>query len=73
MSSISVSPKGVENICEFYHLDAKLIVRERNSFVPVYGSMAPLIDASDLSLMIHIIRTAMTITMRDRAAAETKR
>jgi hypothetical protein len=50
LSVKSVSPKDVENICNFYNLDANIIARERNSFAPEYRSMAALITVSDLSL-----------------------
>jgi hypothetical protein len=47
-SSKSCTPKDVENICKFYSLDANVISRERNSFAPVYQSMASLLSVDDL-------------------------
>ena len=48
MSSSVISAQDIEHICRFYSLDATTVARERNDFVPVYQSMSPLIDTSDL-------------------------
>lgn len=49
ISSDSICPDDIKNICQFYNLDAITIARERNAFAPIFTSMAHLINISDLS------------------------
>lgn len=49
MTSNTVTPQDIENICKFYNFDANIVARELNDFRAVYQSMSELIDTTDLS------------------------
>ena len=48
LSSEIISPSQIQNICNFYDLNAKDIANERNDFLPVFQSMVDFVSIEDI-------------------------
>ena len=48
LSSEIISPSQIQNICNFYDLNAKDIANERSDFLPVFQSMVDFVSIEDI-------------------------